>query len=428
MREYLLFGYCISHFFMILLIYHFVRKRYSYIKTWLILFIEFLLLSGQEVCRYYFDSQVSMEVLFFILQVVIVQGTTLIISKNRDARALFTGLSASNYTMAGSVIGGMLYIWTDTLIIALLTATIIHALLLIAAIRYLKADYLTIQTLPSRSWIQLCVLPILFYLSIFTCASWPVTLFDNTNNCLPTLLFLTAIFVSYAFLLRLFHVKQNEAKITRENEVLLSYTKVLQHEQKHLEEIRKELSIQKHDFQYHLRILLSLCEEKGVNEVQTALIEMLHQTENARVPQEYCKNIPVNSVFSYFSQEAANNEIQMDLSLDIPDRLAVPELELAAAIANLLDNAVRACKEFISPSKRWLKINGRYVGNQIIIEIANPCMASKIMFDEVTGLPLSDRGESHGIGMQSVLAFTRRNGAEFDCEIKENVFYARLLI
>lgn len=427
MKEYLLYGYCISHVFLIMYIFYFTKRKFSVAVTYLILTIATVLLIGLEICRYCFNEDRSVSVIVFLLQILIVQGSAVIVSKYRDARALFTGLTATNYVLAGSAAGGIVLILSGKMFPSLIVCACIHTIILICAVKYLRIAYLMLQTVKSKSWLWICILPVLFYMSVFMNASWPVSLFYNQSNIPSTLLFITAMFASYAIMIRLFHLRQYESGINRSNEILMSYSKVLEHEQKHVEEIKKEIAIERHDYQHHLRILSALSEDNDIEGIRKALGDMLSRSEKINLQQIYCESVPINSVLTYFEKVAESEKINMNISIMGVKKLDISHIELASVMSNLLDNAVRACGELPQKDK-WLNVMAKYAGGQIVIEVSNPCDPKDIIFDEETGLPLSQRGEGHGIGTQSVLAFARRNRAEFDCCVKDRIFYARLLI
>ena len=46
----------------------------------------------------------------------------------------------------------------------------------------------------------------------------------------------------------------------------------------------------------------------------------------------------------------------------------------------------------------------------------------EIYFDSITGLPKSRRGKGHGLGMQSVQAFSDKLGGAIDCYCESNRF------
>ena len=50
----------------------------------------------------------------------------------------------------------------------------------------------------------------------------------------------------------------------------------------------------------------------------------------------------------------------------------------------------------------------------------------EIILDSVTGFPKSTKGENHGLGMQSVLAFAEKIGGETGCYFEAGIFNVML--
>ena len=97
------------------------------------------------------------------------------------------------------------------------------------------------------------------------------------------------------------------------------------------------------------------------------------------------------------------------------------------ALYNLLDNAVRACTQVEKWGNRKMTIKVQQIRRQIIFEIRNT-YAGKIQFDSETGLPLSQRGEGHGLGMGSVASCVEKWGGILDCGEENGWFFVRILI
>ena len=94
----------ISHIFLMLFIYLFVTHRYSRRKTLGICFSSFLLLSLSDCLKLNIFPDSRLCYLFVTLsQIFITQSTGLFISKTRDSKVLFMGLTSSNYVIAGSI-------------------------------------------------------------------------------------------------------------------------------------------------------------------------------------------------------------------------------------------------------------------------------------------------------------------------------------
>ncbi len=146
-----------------------------------------------------------------------------------------------------------------------------------------------------------------------------------------------------------------------------------------------------------------------------------------RRPERYCDNPAVNGVLSSYMTEAGLQKIPVTIQADIPVKLRVPDWELAVVIGNLLDNAIRACGELPESKPRHVSITSKQNGGQILIEIRNSCRQD-VVFHAETGLPVSNRGKDHGIGMQSVAYFMEKYSGIFDCGMDGGEFFARILI
>ena len=106
--------YAISHIFLMLFIYLFVTHRYSKEKTIGICFSSFFVLTISDCLKLnmFPDSDIC-YVVVTILQIFVTQFTGIYISDTRDSRALFMGLTASNYVIAGSLAASILHIYKE---------------------------------------------------------------------------------------------------------------------------------------------------------------------------------------------------------------------------------------------------------------------------------------------------------------------------
>lgn len=88
-----------------------------------------------------------------------------------------------------------------------------------------------------------------------------------------------------------------------------------------------------------------------------------------------------------------------------------------------MENAVHANLEL---PREQREIRCKMVGTPgIMLEISNPC-AGNLVFDS-NGLPLSRR-EGHGLGVQSISAFCRKNEAVCQFSLIDGWFRMRLVL
>ena len=99
------------------------------------------------------------------------------------------------------------------------------------------------------------------------------------------------------------------------------------------------------------------------------------------------------------------------------------EGELAIVLANALENAIHA-NLALPPELR--SIHCKMVGTpSIMLELSNPCTGA-VFFDN-EGLPVAQR-EGHGLGVQSICAFCRKNGATCQFDRTDGWFRFRLVL
>ena len=95
-------SYMISHVFLMVFFYLFVTSRFSRRRTFLICVSSFLILNLFDCFKLLLFPDSSLcYLLVTLVQIFVTQFTGLFISRKRDSRMLFMGLSASNYVIAG---------------------------------------------------------------------------------------------------------------------------------------------------------------------------------------------------------------------------------------------------------------------------------------------------------------------------------------
>ena len=114
-------------------------------------------------------------------------------------------------------------------------------------------------------------------------------------------------------------------------------------------------------------------------------------------------------------------QIAVNLELQIPKKIPVSHYELAAVIANLFENAIICVKNF-EKENRHIDIRIRCSDECLLIQMKNECR-EELVFHPLTGLPKSSKGTDHGLGMQSILAFSEKIGGNIDCFLENGIFW-----
>ncbi|WP_191396310.1 sensor histidine kinase [Flavonifractor sp. An306] len=162
---------------------------------------------------------------------------------------------------------------------------------------------------------------------------------------------------------------------------------------------------ERHDLRHRLQAVAELV-SRGDKDAALDFLDAAQKRLDERKEIRWCRPPVLDAVFSSYFDQAQNQGILVEANIALPDTLPANEGELAIVLANALENAIHANLE-LPPELR--EIRCKMVGGPgVMLEISNP-YTGEISFDS-SGLPVAQR-EGHGMGIQSISAFCRKNGA-----------------
>lgn len=414
-------SYSISHVFLMLFLYLFITHRYSKTKTMGICFGSFLMLSISDCLKLniFPDSDVC-YLLVTVFQILVTQSTGIFISKERNSRVLFMGLSASNYVIAGSIVPSILHIYTGDIIIALVGSFFVHSSILYILYSKIRNIWLEqYETEYVKSWWELCLIPVFFYCGFSCLAFFPHTLYDNPDNILGTLVFLLTMFTSYVVVLRYMESESKKKDIYWQNVLFESYIKGLEDQYYLVEQSEKNLKILRHDMRHYSEMINYLLSQGEYDEIKK-ITAYINDVADENKVVKYCSNLIVNTILSKMMERANHYQIAVDLDSQVPKELTINDYELSSVIANLFENTIICVKDF-ELEKRTIQIKIHCTQEHLLIQMKNE-YKDPITLDSLTGLPKSKKGKNHGLGMQSVLAFSQKIGANTGCYCENGIF------
>jgi hypothetical protein len=414
-------SYTFSHVFFLVFIYLFLIHRYSKRKTLVICFLSYLAtnLLNHFKLNLFPDSRLFY---FFttITQISIAQSTGLLIAKKRDSRVLFIGLSASNYVIVGSITASILYIFTNSVVVALAGNLLMHLTLLPALFYKLGPIFRKFcERDLGNNWWELCLIPVFFYCSFSCLAFFPYTLYEHPENILVSVFLMITMLVSYIVVLRYLDSETKQVEEYWKNVMFESYIKGLESQNYLVEQSEQNLKILRHNMRHYSMMIDSLLDQKEYDEIRN-ITGHINEVVNENKIDHYCENMVVNTILAKMSRQAQSDQITLHLDTLIPKEIPVNEYEFAMILANLLENAVFSVKN-AAPSKKYVDAKIHCTKEYLLIDIENEC-DKEVFFDSITGLPKSKRGKGHGLGMQSVQAFCDKLGGTIDCYCEENRF------
>lgn len=417
--------YRISALFMMFFLYAFSVLHFDKKKTVMILAGCYLLTGLLEWRDFIVMGQTQYSVYTLVLQILLVQVTSFIISAYRDFRALFTGIVSSTYVLTGNVLGIAVYAYTGKALAGFAIQIILHGVVLLFLALTIRKDYLEEMVIVESGWLQLCAIPGLFYLICYSIVIWPVKITERIENVIPAMLVLLLMTAIYYIIVKLFSQQRHSAQLEHDREHLESYALSLKREAELMEE--KEVAIVRHDMRHYFGLLESYLEEEDYGKMREMIAnaqDNIHKSHHKR----YCDNVAINGIVRRWATYAKEENVTFIYDIDIPAQFEDHqfEFELAAVLSNLLENAIRAAGKTVQKEGR-VKFKMFPTKGRLGVEICNT-FDRKQTRDKKTGFPISQPRKGHGYGLQSVKLFVDKHHAIWDYSMEEDVISMRILI
>ena len=408
-----------------LFMYLFISHRYSKTKTACICFSSFLILTMTDCLKLdIFADSSFCYVSVTVFQILVTQFTGILISKHRDSKVLFIGLSASSYVIAGSVSATILFTWTQNMLVSVIGGFFVHAGILAVLCNRIRDIGLRYQ---ERESIQgqwgLCLIPVFFYCSFSFLAFFPYTLDENPHNIPGVIFFIITMIISYVVALRYLESESERAETYWKSVFIKSYVRELEKQYHLLEQSDKNLKIMRHDMHHYSGMINSLLDQEEYDEIRK-LAEYIKSVADENKVVKYCNNLTVNSILTHMVEKAHALGVTVQLEAAVPKELSFSDYEFAAVVANLLENAISHVSRFERKDKR-VQANIHCADGHVLIHMQNE-YEQEIMLDGETGLPRRAAGEGHGLGMQSVQNFSEKIGGNLGCYCEEGIFHIML--
>lgn len=288
--------------------------------------------------------------------------------------------------------------------------------------RFLRQPFrMLIQVMPTR-WGVLTLIPCVFCGYLILVSAWPGSYLENEAQrvyvytaVIPLAFVYIAVFKSLLAQYRIQMERQSTALLT----VQIS---ALKEKVQRVKEVEEGIRIQCHDLRHQLQTVMELVSH-GDRETALEFLDAAQKRLDEQKEIRWCRPPVLDAVLSSYFGQAKNHGISVEAKISLPDALPVDEGELAIVLANALENAIHANLKLPEEQRQ---IRCKIVGNpSIMLELSNPC-TEEILFDS-NGLPVAQR-EGHGLGVQSISAFCRKNGAVCQFDLTDGWFRLRVVL
>ena len=288
--------------------------------------------------------------------------------------------------------------------------------------RFLRRPFRAlIKAVPTR-WTVLTLIPCAFCVYLIFMASWPSSYLENRaqmayvySALIPLVIVYVVVFKSLCDLYRI--------QMERHSAALLDVQiNALKEKLQKVKEVEEGVRIQRHDLRHRLQTVTELV-ARGENDAALGFLNAAEKQLDEQKETRWCRPPVLDAVFSSYFHQADHLGIRVEANIGLPETLPVNESELAIVLANALENAIHANAAL--PQKQRVICCNMVGTPSVMLEISNPCHG-KVTFDH-QNLPVA-RKEGHGLGVQSISAFCRKNGAVCQFDVTDGWFRFRLIL
>lgn len=307
-----------------------------------------------------------------------------------------------------------------------LCMVIVHLLITLPIGFYIRKYLVDCIHTQTHCWRYLWMIPVTFYIT------WHYHLYITSENGLSMALsinhtvymllvhLITFIIIYYTVVLLLLEHQKN-AHLAQNNHLLSLQT--IQHE--HLQQRINEARQAKHDVHHHILLIREYLRSGKLQELEAYLDDY-----SASLPETqsliHCQHYATNILLSHFAQQAANRGIPMDIFVQLPEKINLPETTLSVVLGNLLENAIEA-SEKAAQSRRQITVRGKAGMGFVFFEITN-FYEGDLRQNKHGSYLTTKSGHGHGLGLDSVAKLAASLGGILELNTDNNLFRVSVML
>lgn len=213
-----------------------------------------------------------------------------------------------------------------------------------------------------------------------------VTIITVTNNIL--------IFKLFSKLVDVMSENHNNAMLLQEAKAKELFYKEVEKSNNQVREIKHNLK------NTLLAIYAKNSEENTLSKDIKVIVDELDMSDK----NIYTKNVIFNTIINNKVNQTRNENINIDVSVMIPQYMNLDYKDAGVLLGNMLDNAIEACYK-LDEAKRWIKINILYRSGMLLITVCNSKENKTVDISKSSKVDT----DNHGIGIPSMKRIIKKH-------------------
>ena len=185
-----------------------------------------------------------------------------------------------------------------------------------------------------------------------------------------------------------------------------------------------ETDRQRHDFKHAIRTLDNLASEGNLSAIRKYLdgqLEAMPKNES----KFFCDNMAVNAILNHYLQLTHTLDIRTTWTIDLPEKLSLPDNDLCGILGNILENAVIACED-VPESSRFIDLSIKSEPEAALYIVATNSFNGEVKLKD--GRYLSTHRHGSGIGLTSVISTAESYGGMARFTHDKNQFMSDVML
>ena len=301
---------------------------------------------------------------------------------------------------------------------------IMHVLITTPVAFYVHKYFTSSVPIETKSWCYLWIIPATFYVTwfyhlYFTGQNDLLVALDIHHAIFLVIINLGAFVVYHTAILLLFEQKKN-AKLAQDNYLLSLQNIQYDNLQQRINEARQA----KHDVHHHTHLIREYLRDGKLQELDAYLSQYSDSLPDTQ-SMIYCQHYETNTLLGYFVQQAQRHGITVDVFVQLPEKLRLPETTLSVLLGNLLENAIDACKE-VTEGERKITIRGKANKGFVFFDISNNYAGT--LNKTKSGEYLTTKKTGQGLGLNSVAQLVGYHDGILETGTSEQIFRVSVML
>lgn len=179
----------------------------------------------------------------------------------------------------------------------------------------------------------------------------------------------------------------------------------------------EELRRFRHDYRNHMIVVNAYLRSGCVDEASAYLAAISSHVDGV-LNKIVTGNFVADAILNHKAVTAAEDAIALTFDGAIPGE-GIANEDLCTILANLLDNAIEACRKLPATAERRIRVKGAGLNDTFLLHVENPTM--------LTAVPAKTTkrdSRNHGIGLRNVTRVAKSYDGSVSCNVDNGVFSA----